>query len=244
MIRPRARLVLAAALLAAACAPRAPAPVVERAPAPPARPLYRVVNPGDTLYSIAWEADLDHRRLARWNRIPPPYRIRPGQRLRLRPPSGAADRAAPGRASAPAPRGQRPAGRRPVPAAGAAAVVWQWPLRGRVIRRFNPRRRSKGIDIAAPAGTPVRAAAAGRVVYRGSGLRGYGRLIIIKHDETFLSAYAHNKKILVRQGQRVRRGERIATVGRSGTDRDKLHFEIRHRGRPVDPLRYLPGGTP
>lgn len=231
---------LVAVLAGAGCGPRVPAPVVEKAPAPPARPVWRVVNPGDTLYSIAWEADLDYRDLARWNAIPPPYHIRRGQRLRLQPPGATRPGPVP-RARGPAPRAA------PVPApepraAPRGPVTWQWPVRGRILRGFNPRRRSKGLDIAAAPGTPVRAAAAGRVVYQGSGLRGYGRLIIIKHDENFLSAYAHNEKVLVRQGQRVHRGQHIATVGRSGTDRPKLHFEIRRHGQPVDPLRYLPGG--
>ena len=122
-----------------------------------------------------------------------------------------------------------------------ARVLWSWPARGRILRRFNPSGSGKkGIDIAGNSGDPVRAAAAGRVVYAGSGLSGYGRLIIIKHNKEFLSAYAHNRTLIAREGQWVRKGEVIARMGSSGTDRTRLHFEIRRRGRPVDPLRYLP----
>jgi lipoprotein NlpD len=118
---------------------------------------------------------------------------------------------------------------------------WTWPASGKLIRRFNARAAGKkGIDIAGKAGSPVRAAAAGKIVYAGSGLSGYGRLIIIKHNKDFLSAYAHNRKLLAREGQWVKKGELIARMGSSATDRTQLHFEIRKKGRPVDPLRYLP----
>jgi len=141
--------------------------------------------------------------------------------------------APPAAARAPLPRAARPAPPRRGP------LRWQWPAKGRVIGGFG-RGGRKGIDIAGRTGSPVRAAAAGKVVYRGSGLIGYGKLIIVKHDERFLSAYAHNDKVLVREGDTVKAGQRIATMGRSGTDRTKLHFEIRRDGKPVDPLRYLP----
>ena len=118
---------------------------------------------------------------------------------------------------------------------------WRWPASGRLISRFDARRPGrKGIDIAGKTGDPVRAAADGVVVYAGSGLSGYGRLIIIKHNKVFLSAYAHNRKLMAKEGQRVKAGQRIAQMGRSGTDRTRLHFEIRKNGSPVDPLRYLP----
>jgi lipoprotein NlpD len=119
-------------------------------------------------------------------------------------------------------------------------VRWSWPTRGRIIRRFSVKRGNKGIDIGGKRGQAVRAAAGGKVVYRGSGLRGYGQLIIVKHNETFLSAYAHNEKILVKEGEVVRSGQRIATLGNTGAKRHMLHFEIRRHGLPVNPVRYLP----
>jgi lipoprotein NlpD len=139
------------------------------------------------------------------------------------------------------------------PAAGAAAPTlvppdvapvsspfgWAWPASGAVIEPFDANR-SKGIDIAGKEGDPVQAAADGTVVYSGATLRGYGNLIIVKHDEEFISAYAHNRQVLVKQGQAVKRGQRIAELGKTDSDRPKLHFEIRRGGKPVDPQLYLP----
>lgn len=118
-------------------------------------------------------------------------------------------------------------------------IDWAWPAGGRVIAGFSEPG-NKGIDIAGRPGDPVLATAAGRVVYSGSGLRGYGKLVIIKHNNTYLSAYAHNREILVKEGQTVARGQRIAELGDTDSDRPKLHFEIRRLGRPVDPAQYLP----
>jgi lipoprotein NlpD len=117
---------------------------------------------------------------------------------------------------------------------------WLWPAKGRVIAGFSDSANLKGIDIAGTAGEPVLAAAPGRVVYAGSGLRGYGKLVIIKHNKTYLSAYAHNREILVKEGQQVQRGQKIAEMGNSDADQVKLHFEIRRLGKPMDPARYLP----
>ena len=126
-------------------------------------------------------------------------------------------------------------------AASGATVNWTWPASGRVIRGYDSKSTGKkGVGIAGKTGESVRAAAAGKVVYSGSGLSGYGRLIIIKHNKNFLSAYAHNRKLVAREGQWVEKGAVIAQMGSSGTDRTQLHFEIRKKGRPVDPLRYLP----
>jgi len=119
------------------------------------------------------------------------------------------------------------------------ASDWIWPVNGRVIDKFDEKR-NKGIGIAGKEGDPVVASADGQVVYSGSGLRGYGNLVILKHNDDFISAYAHNRQILVKQGQMVKRGQRIAEVGRSDTTQPKLHFEIRRQGKPVDPLAYLP----
>lgn len=127
------------------------------------------------------------------------------------------------------------------PGAGTGKLQWSWPSGGRVITRFSaadPLR--KGIDLDGKLGEAVTASAGGNVVYAGSGLTGYGQLIIVKHNEQFLSAYAHNSKLLVAEGQDVKAGQKIAEIGSSGTDHNKLHFEIRREGKPVDPLQYLP----
>jgi lipoprotein NlpD len=132
---------------------------------------------------------------------------------------------------------------RPAEAASAAvsAAGWSWPARGQLLARFQSNGSlNKGIDIAGQLGEPVRAASDGAVVYAGRGLIGYGDMIIIKHDETYLSAYAHNSRLLVKEGDQVKVGQVIAEMGSSGTDRVKLHFEIRRKGQPVDPLAYLP----
>ncbi|MEQ6291482.1 peptidoglycan DD-metalloendopeptidase family protein [Vogesella sp. GCM10023246] len=121
--------------------------------------------------------------------------------------------------------------------AKAAGPVWGWPTQGSVIRGFSDQ--NKGLDIGGKAGQPVVAAADGKVVYSGNGLRGYGKLIILRHDKTFLSAYAHNSQLLVKEGQTVKKGQKIAEMGNTDTDQTKLHFEIRQLGKPVDPSKYL-----
>jgi lipoprotein NlpD len=130
--------------------------------------------------------------------------------------------------------------RPPPPANAEPPGDWIWPAAGQVVGQFSEAQKLKGIDIAAKVGDPVQAASAGRVVYTGSALRGYGRLVIIKHNDTYLSVYGHNSKILVKEGQQVSRGQRIAEAGDSDSDRPKLHFEIRRFGTPVDPLKLLP----
>ena len=129
----------------------------------------------------------------------------------------------------------------PAPPAPATddALEFAWPAKGEVIAGFDETKNRKGIDLAGGAGDPVLAAAEGRVVYAGEGLRGYGKLIIIKHNNTFLTAYAHNQTILVKEDQSVKKGQKIAEMGSSDSDRVKLHFEIRERGRPVDPMKFL-----
>ncbi|MCS6943969.1 MAG: peptidoglycan DD-metalloendopeptidase family protein [Sutterellaceae bacterium] len=124
------------------------------------------------------------------------------------------------------------------PAVAEPVLLWQWPAAGKVIESFGDGR--KGIGIAGNEGDPVVAASDGEVVYAGNGLRGYGNLVILKHSDDFISAYAHNRAILVKQGQTVKRGQKIAELGKTDTTVPKLHFEIRQRGKPVDPLRYLP----
>ncbi len=123
---------------------------------------------------------------------------------------------------------------------GNGRLKWIWPVKGKIIQRYSPGSGKKGIDISAPRGTLIKSAEAGKVVYSGQGLVGYGRLVIIKHNDTYLSAYAHNQQLLVNEGQLVKKGQNIARLGRSGTNRYKLHFEIRKNGKPVNPISYLP----
>lgn len=126
------------------------------------------------------------------------------------------------------------------PAGDDEALPWAWPANGKLLSGFNDTANFKGIDIGGNLGQPVLAAAPGKVVYSGAGLRGYGKLVIIKHNKTYLSAYAHNNQILVKEGQEVTRGQKIAEMGSSDADRVKLHFQIRRLGKPVDPAKYLP----
>jgi lipoprotein NlpD len=127
--------------------------------------------------------------------------------------------------------------------ADESGLGWIVPAQGKVIGEFSETANRKGIDISGTLGQPVYASASGKVVYSGSGLRGYGKLIIIKHNKTYLSAYAHNDKVLVKEGESVARGQKIAAMGKTDTDRVKLHFEVRRFGKPVDPAKYLPLGN-
>lgn len=210
-------------------------------------PRVHVVVAGETLHAIAFRYGLDLRELAAWNGIDNPDIIFAGQRLRLSPPPGApvaATTATPGGATGAAPAtGAGARGSGPPPDAVPALPVdgWQWPADGAVVAGYGaPTSLGRGVDVSGNQGDPVRAAAAGRVVYSGSGLLGYGNLIILKHNETYLSAYGHNETLLVGEGEHVRAGQRIATMGLGPGDRAVLHFEIRRKGKPVDPLRYLP----
>lgn len=211
------------------------------AAAAPSGTMHTVAR-GETLYRIARRHGLSVRDLAAWNGLSPPYTIRPGQRLRLSPPSDrqagpsdADNKTASARATEPKPVPAREAPQRSTLSGG-----WIWPAEGKLLARFDPKNGNKGIDIGGQIGQAVLAAASGTVVYQGSGLRGYGQLIIIKHNSDFLSAYAHNDEIYVKEGDVVKQGQKIAAMGNTGTDRVKLHFEIRSRGVPVDPLDYLP----
>jgi lipoprotein NlpD len=209
-----------------------------------------VVRSGDTLYSIAVRHDVDYRELAAWNNIGSNYLIRPGQVLAVRRPAGsrapvvvpnpprqqtASGVGTPSRP--PSTAGTPPA--RPPQQTPTAPYRWQWPVNGTVVRGFSLPA-SKGLDINAPLGTPVTAAAPGKVVYSGSALKGYGELIIIKHDERYLSAYGYNRRRRVEEGQEVRAGDVIGEVGLGPASRPMLHFEIREAGQPVDPARLLP----
>lgn len=215
------------------------------------------VQRGDTLYSIAFRFGWDWKLLAARNGIRAPYLIVPGQVIRF---SNAPSRSAVAQAPAPvAAKKARPvaknkpiAAAKPVkpvttqqqksqPVAAGQQGKWLWPAPGAVIGVFSSNTSlNKGIDIAGKLGQSIMATADGSVVYAGSGLRGYGELVIIKHNDTFISAYGHNRRLLVKEGQAVKAGQQIAEMGSTGTDQVKLHFEIRRQGKPVDPLRYLP----
>ena len=204
------------------------APAVEPAPAS------YVVKPGDTLYSISWRYGLDYHDVAAWNHLGSDYRIHPGDRLALAAPKGSLQRPATGTASAHSAYAVSSS-----PSSGP--LQWAWPVEGQVVRLFHAGNSlAKGVDITSAQGTEIHAAGGGKVVYAGSGIVGYGKLIIIKDSEAFLSAYADNDQILVKEGDLVRGGDRIATMGLGRDNRPVLHFEIRYNGTPVDPLNYLP----
>mgnify|MGYP002279413575 CR=1 FL=1 len=198
------------------------------------------VQRGDTLYQIAFKFGLDFRDLARWNRIDAPYVIYPGQSLSLK---GAASRGT--LARAPGPNAGSANTNSSARSSGLSGpIAWQWPVDGRVIKAFNANAIGKrGVSIAAPTGTPVQAAARGEVVYSGSGLRGYGNLLIVKHSEQFLTAYGYNQRLLVAEGDRVNAGDAIAEVGSSAEREGVLHFEVRELGKPVNPNRFLPAAA-
>lgn len=189
--------------------------------------LYHKVRPGETLYAVAFHYDQDYQQLARYNRLRPPYAIRSGQMLRLIPAKGMGIRFSANR-------------RRPTSAYNAPGKQYFiWPVHGRLLSDFSPRQGKKGIEILSHAATQVRSAAAGTVAYAGSGLVGYGNLILVKHDNQFLTAYGNNEKNFVKEGQKVGAGQVIGEVGRLKRNLYGLHFEIRHAGKPVNPLIYL-----
>jgi lipoprotein NlpD len=208
------------------------------------KPGYYTVKPGDTLIRIGMDNGQSGRDIARWNKLDNPNLIEAGQVLRVVPPAPEAPLVRPpataGTASAPATVSSAPASpvAAAVPTAAEDAISFQWPARGNLISGFDESK-NKGLDIGGKAGDPVLAAADGRVVYAGAGLRGYGNLIILKHNNTYLTAYAHNQTLLVKEDQVIKRGQKIAEMGNSDADQVKLHFEIRRQGKPVDPAKYL-----
>ncbi|SDD65441.1 lipoprotein NlpD [Paracidovorax valerianellae] len=230
------------------------------------KPGYYTVKPGDTLIRIGLESGQSWKDIARWNSLDNANLIEVGQVLRVVAPSATpapsvasdtgvvtrpvtssaiapatpASGAKPG-ASAPAVAAAPAPTPSPAPATGGGEddMAFIWPSSGSLVAGFDEAR-NKGYDIGGKAGDPVLASADGRVVYAGAGLRGYGNLVILKHNNTYLTAYAHNQTLLVKEDQTVRRGQKIAEMGSSDTDRVKLHFEIRRQGKPVDPSRYLP----
>lgn len=241
-----------------------PAPGFENA----GKPGYYTVKPGDTLIRIGLETGQSHKDISRWNALENPNKIEVGQVLRVVPPVAGETTAAvavakpvtnstatstpiaPAASSSatPAPAASAPKAA-PVAAAATAAgsaaagpdedLGWIWPAKGPVLAEFDEVK-NKGLDIGGAAGDAVLASAEGKVVYAGEGLRGYGKLIILKHNNTFLTAYAHNQTLLVKEDQSVKKGQKIAEMGNSDADRVKLHFEVRRQGKPVDPNKYLP----
>ncbi|MDR0215057.1 MAG: peptidoglycan DD-metalloendopeptidase family protein [Comamonas sp.] len=227
------------------------------------KPGYYTIKPGDTLIKVGLEHGQSWKDIARWSNLENPNVIEVGQVVRVVPPgrdapvasSGSGRGVAPvvvggGSTATPSSTTTAPAATAtPVPstsatspapvAKGADDVNFIWPASGSLIAGFDEAR-NKGYDISGKAGDPVVAAADGRVVYAGAGLRGYGNLIILKHNNTYLTAYAHNQSLLVKEDQSVKKGQKIAEMGSTDADRVKLHFEVRRQGKPVDPSRYLP----
>lgn len=228
-------------------------------PAP--RGYYRIKS-GDTLSEIAHRRRLPMRKLAAWNQLEPPYSIYAGDLLRVRPPPAPMRTATVAPPASTAPMVTRQSARtqpaqqtgarstatgsllppaEPGDAVAASGLRWQWPVTGPLHQTYAAGDRTRsGVRIGVAPGTPVGAAAAGTVVYSGSGLTGYGNLIIVQHDPRYLSAYAYNRRLLVNEGEQVRRGQVIAETGAAVDGQALLHFEIRRDGSPVDPLRYLP----
>lgn len=260
---------LAAVILSSACARPTGAPVytreaTDRGAMDRARPAatgeqpagaaanvtHHAVAEGDTLYSIAWRHSLDYRSLARWNGIREPYLIYAGQHLRLqaprpeqKPEKKPEQKPKPRREARPAETAAAPSGTRKqadwtLPS-DTAEIAWRWPTEGRLATRDTPTAR-KGIDIIGQRGQTITAAADGEVVYSSNGLRMYGNMVIIKHNATWLSAYAYNSALLVSEGERVRAGQAISEMGQAPGKGPILHFEIRKNGQPTDPLTLLP----
>lgn len=252
---------LAISLFLSACAsPTSKAPVSDRGAPPGEKMRHHVVAKGETLYSIAWRYNLDYTQLARANGVGSDYNIHPGQKLSLdlsSPSEPALTVVATPQTSTPVkPATKKPPkqsvsksrsiNKSPIASQSTQRVTrsreirWLWPAQGKLLATFSSNQGlNKGIDIEGKLGDSVYAASAGKVVYAGSGLRGYGKLIIVKHSDKYLSAYAHSRQLLVREGDQVKSGEKIAEMGSTGTDTVKLHFEIRYDGKPVDPLRFL-----
>jgi len=262
----RTGVLLLLTVLISACGAPPHAPVSERRIT--STPGYHQVQKGETVYSIAWMYGQDYKNLARWNGIPRPYAIYPKQMLALKPGLRKLSEFRPSRKHRPA-KGNRKAPQKKITSkvvkkpqyrhkpktasrtkqnttststriTNQRVKTWLWPTKGKVIRKFSRQDSGKkGIAIAGVAGQRILAAASGKVVYSGAGLLRYGKLIIIKHNNTYLSAYAHNRRILVKEGSFVKQGQKIAEMGKSGTGRVTLHFEIRKNGKPVNPVYFL-----
>ena len=241
------------------CASHSRAPVDDgKSAASPYPPLPKdcaqtwTVRKGDTLIGISLNTGTNYRDIATMNQLPDVNTIQLDRTLCVRrggqnsakksatpAPTAKADKSQDNKpAAAVKPVEDMPSTSAATSAAMADGVKFAWPAKGKVIAGFNESS-NKGINIAGKMGEPVDAAAEGKVVYAGSGLRGYGNLVIIKHDGNYLTAYAHNSKILVKEGETVKRGQRIADMGDSDADTAMLHFEVRRQGKPVDPMKFL-----
>jgi lipoprotein NlpD len=198
-------------------------------------PTQHIVRSGETLFTIAWRYGKDPAAVARWNRLGDGSLIHPGQAIRLTPPpGGTTSRSTTSSTTKSPPKSLPPVPTQPPP-------PWSWPTTGTVTVNFGGKPGTgTGILIDGKAGQPVRAAASGSVVYAGSGLIGYGQLIILKHNDTYLSAYGYNASLLVKEGERINKGQRIATMGEGPERKARLHFEIRRNGKPVNPRQFLP----
>ena len=254
--RPAAVPPLAGSVPAVAAAdPAKPLPGAENA----GKPGYYMVKPGDTLIRIGLENEQNWKDLVKWNNLPDPNLLEVGQVVRVVPPGVDPAAAAtkpvaaarvetrpldakpttPAASTPPAAAAPAPVAASPAPREGDDDVNWGWPAAGAIVAPFDEGK-VKGLVLSGKAGDPVYAAADGRVVYAGSGLRGYGNLVILKHNNTYLTAYAHNQTLLVKEDQTVRRGQKIAEMGSTDADSVKLHFEIRKQGKPIDPAKLLP----
>ncbi|MDA0791504.1 MAG: peptidoglycan DD-metalloendopeptidase family protein [Proteobacteria bacterium] len=231
-------LLLASALLVSGCGSQGTVPVVDIGQDRTSGAKYHRVIRGETLYSIAFNYGFDYRELAAANNIEPPYTIFIDQKIDI---SGAGRTV---KQSGPRERPRKPVAKPPesTPSgSGDDRVKWSWPLSGEVIKPFSlSGDLNKGIDIAGRMGDPVKAAADGVVVYAGGNLRGYGKLVIIKHNDLYLSAYGNNQEVLVQEGEHIRRGQTVARVGQSASQVEMLHFEVRLNGKPRDPIGILP----
>ena len=219
------------------------APVTDMTTAPVTAPTTvtgatYVVKPGDTLYKIAQASGIDVARLRQLNNITDPSQLRVGQVLRLDGQVSPQPGPAVATAVTPVPAVQPVDTTETARASDANVISWGWPTNGKIIQGFNAS--TKGIDLEGIPGDPVQAAADGKVMYAGNGVRGLGNLILLGHSNGFITAYAHNQELLVKTGQEITKGTKIASVGQTDTTSPRLHFEIRRRGTPVDPLAYLP----
>lgn len=216
-------------------------PQVKHMPTPPT--IY-TVKKGDTLYSISWRYGIDYKILAKVNNIHLPYLLSIGQTLQFKAlkPIKTVNKPPVKATIKPTRSATKPI--KPTTTVKPTAhtkLTWKWPTKGKIISRYSTKANNrKGIKIAGKAGQSIVAAAAGKVVYGGNGLPRYGKLLIVKHNDVYLSAYAHNSKLLVKEGDHVKAGQKIATLGSTGTKRNQLHFEVRRNGKPVDPMRFLP----
>ena len=197
---------------------------------------YYIVKQNDTLYGIGISSKQGYKKLAVWNGIKPPYKIIKGQKLRLFAPK---KRYKSVKKITKKKKNNKKRSNISTSKKDVLKSYWKWPVKGKIIRGFFATGK-KGIDIAGKVGRKIKAAKAGVVVYSGSGLVGYGKLLIIKHNYLYLSAYAHNRRLLVKEGQKVKTGQNIAEMGVGVNAKPSLHFEIRKNGNPVNPLKYLP----